>query len=401
MPESSNPKRTLRIAMFSESVLPVLNGVSISIDTLVQELRNRGHSVHLFAPNFIRHREKDPNTHRFRAIETPWAKGYPFAYPPFWRMLHTFRKYEFDVIHTHTPWIVGFVGMRWAESHEIPLVSTYHTLYDRYAHYLWMFPRRYIRFRIAKHTNFYYNSCEQVIAPTAAAHRWLERHGIRRPVHVIPTGIPRPQPIDRAEARANLGIPPDHQVLLYVGRLAKEKNLETLIQMVANIAPAHPRARLWMVGDGPYRDDMRALAARLGVGDRVKFVGAVPRNEVEQYYASADLFTFASVTETQGLVVQEAMQHGLPAVAISGGGASDSIEDGVNGLVTKNVQEEFNSAVAGLLSAPEELEKLAIGAHRKARESSIELMVDRILEVYELAIAGHQNEEVVGTRNLL
>jgi glycosyltransferase involved in cell wall biosynthesis len=198
-----------------------------------------------------------------------------------------------------------------------------------------------------------------------------------------------------------LGIPPEHQVLLYVGRLAKEKNLETLIQMVANIAPAHPRARLWMVGDGPYRDDMRALAARLGVGDRVKFVGAVPRNEVDQYYASADLFTFASVTETQGLVVQEAMQYGLPAVAISGGGASDSIEDGVNGLVCKNVQEEFSGAVARLLASPEELEKLAEGAHRKARESSIELMVDRILEVYELAIAGHQHEESVGTRNLL
>ena len=392
--------------MISESVLPVLNGVSISVDTLVQELRNRGHSVHIFAPNFIRHHEKDPNTHRFRAIETPWAKGYPFAYPPFWRMLLTFRKFEFDVIHTHTPWIVGFVGMRWAESHEIPLVSTYHTLYDRYAHYLWMFPRRYIRFRIAKHTNFYYNSCEQVIAPTAAAKRWLERHGIVRPVHVIPTGIPTPPKIDKAEARAALGIPPDLQVLLYVGRLAKEKNLETLIQMVTSVSPAHPRARLWLVGDGPYRDDLRALAAKLGVGDRVKFVGAVPRNEVDQYYASADLFTFASVTETQGLVVQEAMQYGLPAVAISGGGASDSIEDGVNGLVTKNVIEEFSSSVARLLASPQELKKLAEGAHQKASESSIELMVDRILEVYELAIAGHHREaevgeKAVGTRNLL
>ena len=383
--------------MFSESVLPVLNGVSISVDTLVQELRNRGHSVHIFAPNFIRHHEKDPNTHRFRAIETPWAKGYPFAYPPFWRMLLTFRKFEFDVIHTHTPWIVGFVGMRWAESHEIPLVSTYHTLYDRYAHYLWMFPRRYIRFRIAKHTNFYYNSCEQVIAPTPAAERWLQRHGMTRPVHVIPTGIPRPQIIEKEEARGALGIPAEHRLLHYVGRLAKEKNLETLIQMVARVSSDHPRARLWMVGDGPYRDDLRALASKLGVGDRVKFVGAVPRNEVDQYYASADLFTFASVTETQGLVVQEAMQYGLPAVAISGGGASDSIEEGVNGLVTKNTPEDFSAAVARLLASPEELEKLAKGAHQKANESSIELMVDRIIEVYELAIAGRKTEEAVGT----
>jgi 1,2-diacylglycerol 3-alpha-glucosyltransferase len=376
----------LRIAIFSDSVLPILNGVSISIDTLVQELRRRGHSVHIFAPNFIDHRETDPNTHRFRAIETPWSKGYPIAYPPFYRMLRTFRKYEFDVIHTHTPWVVGFVGMRWAESHDIPVVATYHTLYDRYAHYMSMFPRRYIRFRIAKHTNFYYNSVDQIITPTDASLRWLNRHGVTQPIHVIPTGTPRPQLLNRADARLELGIPTDQKILLYVGRLAKEKNLQTLLEMMALVSKADASVRLWLVGDGPYREECLRIAAKLRIGDRVKFVGFVPRAEVDKYYAAADLFTFASVTETQGLVVQEAMQYGLPAVAVTGGGASEAIVVGTNGLVTKNDPDHLAASVLEVLSDPSLLDSLAQGALRLGRENGIEAMCDRVLDVYHLAI---------------
>jgi 1,2-diacylglycerol 3-alpha-glucosyltransferase len=380
----------LRIAIFSDSILPILNGVSISIDTLVQELRHRGHSVHIFAPNFIKHRETDPNTHRFRAIETPWSKGYPIAYPPFYRMLRTFRKYEFDVIHTHTPWLVGFVGMRWAESHNIPVVSTYHTLYDRYAHYMSMLPRRYIRFRTAKHTNFYYNSVDQIITPTEASHRWLTRHGVTKPVHVIPTGTPRPHLISRAEARLELGIPADQKILLYVGRLAKEKNLENLLEMMSRVSKADSRLRLWLVGDGPYREECLRIAAKKRIGDRVKFAGFVPRAEVDKYYVAADLFTFASVTETQGLVVQEAMQYGLPAVAITGGGASEAITQGVNGMITKNDPELFADQILEVIQDDVLLAKLSDGALKLGRENGIEAMCDGIIEVYRLAIAGHQ-----------
>jgi 1,2-diacylglycerol 3-alpha-glucosyltransferase len=380
--------KPLRIAIFSDSVLPILNGVSISIESLVQELRHRGHSVHIFAPNFIDHRETDPNTHRFRAVETPWSKGYPIAYPPFYRMLRTFRRYEFDVIHTHTPWLVGFVGMRWAESHGIPLVSTYHTLYDRYAHYMSMFPRRYIRFRIAKHTNFYYNSVDQIITPTDASMRWLARHGVTKPIHVVPTGTPMPQLISRAEARLELGIPSNQRILLYVGRLAKEKNLETLLEMMAKVSKVDPNLRLWLVGDGPYREECLRTAARQQIGDRVKFVGFIPRAEVDKYYAAADLFTFASVTETQGLVVQEAMQYGLPAVAITGGGASEAIVSGTNGLIAKNDPEHFAEKVLEVLNDDSLYTRLAEGALKLGRDNSIEAMCDQIIEVYQLAIAG-------------
>lgn len=393
--------KPLRIAIFSDSALPVLNGVSISINSLVQELRNQGHFVHIFAPRFPGYQETDPNTVRFRAIETPWSKGHPIAYPPFWRKLRRFRQNEFDIVHTHTPWIVGFVGLRWAESHEIPIVSTYHTLYDRYAHYMSAFPRRYIRFRITKHTNFYYNSVDQVVTPSEVAKRWLLRHGVETPITVIPTGTPKPQMIPRAEARQQLEIPPDQRILLYVGRLAKEKNLETLLGMARIVTEQQPHTRLWLVGDGPYREECLSIAAKYRIGDKVRFVGSVPRHDVDKYYAAADIFTFASVTETQGLVLNEAMQYGIPAIAVDAGGAAEAIISGENGFATKNDETSLAESVLQVLSDDDLYGRLCAGAERIAKLNTPEAMCNHVVEVYKLAIDQGRTRNELTPRSLV
>lgn len=381
----------LKIAIFSDSALPILNGVSISIDYLVTELRNRGHSVHLFTARHPKANRSEPNTYRFRAIETPWTKDYPLAFPPFYRMLLKFRRHEFDVIHTHTPFTIGFVGMRWAESHGIPLVSTYHTLYDRYVHYIPYVPRRYLRFKLAKHTNFYYNQADHVITPSDAAMKWLRRHSVTTPATVIPTAALPRRFFDRSELRQSLGIPPEHKVLLYVGRLAKEKNMETLFRMASLAFSADPSLRLWLVGDGPYRAECVRMVREFGIGDRVKFVGFVPRDQVDQYYAASDLFVFSSITETQGLVVQEAMTYGLPAVAVTGGGASEGIEEGVNGFVVKNDAHTFAEQVLQVTSDETSLAMLSDGAVRASRMSGNDSMCDRVIEVYREVIRAHQS----------
>lgn len=380
----------LKIAIFSDSALPILNGVSISIDYLVTELRNRGHSVHLFTARHPKANRSEPNTYRFRAIETPWTKDYPLAFPPFYRMLLKFRRHEFDVIHTHTPFTIGFVGMRWAESHGIPLVSTYHTLYDRYVHYIPYVPRRYLRFKLAKHTNFYYNQADHVITPGDAAMKWLRRHSVTTPATVIPTAALPRRFFDRSELRQSLGIPPEHKVLLYVGRLAKEKNMETLFQMASLAFGEDSSLRLWLVGDGPYRAECVRMVREFGIGDRVKFVGFVPRDQVDQYYAASDLFVFSSITETQGLVVQEAMTYGLPAVAVTGGGASEGIEEGVNGYVVKNDAHTFAEQVLQVTSDETALAMLSDAALRASRMSGSDSMCDRVIEVYREVIRVHQ-----------
>ena len=363
-----------------------MNGVSISVDALVRELRDRGHSVHLYAPRIPGYRDEDPNTFRTRAIRSPWAPEYPLAIPPFYRLLRRFRQHEYDLVHTHTPFALGLTGLRWAESHELPIVSTYHTLYDRYAHYFAAFPRRYARFRIAKHTNFYYNAVDSVITPTEASYKWLRRHSVETPVTVIPTGSPRRAFIDRAETRGDLGLAPDLRLMLYVGRLAREKNLGVIFEMAARCFAVDPSLRLWLVGDGPYRAQCAAIARSLGIGDRVRFVGFVPRAEVDRYYAAADLFVFASITETQGLVVQEAMGYGLPAVAVLGGGASEGIDHGVNGLVVRNDADEFARGVLRVLADEALYASMSSAASRSVRGDGLDAMAEGVLEVYRGAI---------------
>lgn len=387
----------LRIAIFSDSALPILNGVSISINDLINELRNLGHSVHLFTADNPGYKDEHSNVFRFRAMELPIAKDYPLAIPPFYRALKHFRKNDFDIIHTHTPFTIGFVGLRWAESHELPLVSTYHTLYDRYVHYIPIFPRRYLRFRLARHTNFYYNSANQVITPSHIAEKWLRRHSVKTPITVIPTGIPLPRMIQRADARAKFNIPPEHKILLYVGRLAQEKNLDTLFETVAQVFAHDPSVRLWMVGDGPYRQSCASLLRKLGIGDRVRLVGAVPRAEVDEYYAAADLFVFTSISETQGLVVGEANSYGLPAVVADGGGASEGVIPGVNGYIERNDPGALADRILRTFSNEQELLVLSEGARRQSRLNTPQACAEKVVEVYRKALdskAGLTEEEI-------
>ncbi|MEJ5170302.1 MAG: glycosyltransferase [Fimbriimonadales bacterium] len=377
----------MRVAVFSDSALPILNGVSVSVDTLIQGLRERGCSVHLFATGYPGYRDPDPNTHRSLAIQTPWSKGYPLAVPPFLHLLRRFRSHGFDLIHTHTPFTMGMVGLRWAQSHELPIVTTYHTLYDRYAHYVPLLPRRYVRFKIAKHTNFYYNRVDRVIVPSEAAAKWLNRHAVTTPHRVIPTAIRPPAKIDRNEARTALRVPAGAKLLLYVGRIAREKNLDMLLRAARRVFDREAAAVLWLVGDGPYREACASLARELNIGDRVRFVGFVPRDEVDRYYAAADLFVFPSVTETQGLVVEEAMSHGLPSVVAAGGGASAGVMQGVNGFVCRNDPEEFAQAALQILTDERLLRRLGRNAAEVSRHSRSHGMVDSVLSVYQEAMA--------------
>ncbi|CAN5550169.1 hypothetical protein BH11ARM2_BH11ARM2_15900 [soil metagenome] len=250
-----------------------------------------------------------------------------------------------------------------------------------------------MRYRIAKHTNFYFNRVDRVITPSEASHRWLRRHSVETPVDVIPTASPRPPLLDRAETRRSLNIPPEAKVMLYVGRLAEEKNLETLLDAAALAFRADPALRLYLVGDGPHRPTLLAQVRRLGIGDRVRFAGFIPRDEVDRYYAASDLFFFASITETQGLAVQEAMLHGLPAVAVTGGGVTEAIEDGVNGYLVHNDPRELASAALDLLEDDEGHAAMSEAARRASRAYGIPEMAERVERTYRLAIESRRGKE--------
>jgi glycosyltransferase involved in cell wall biosynthesis len=342
--------------------------------------------VHIFTAAHFGYKDPDPNTYRFPAIETPWTKDYPLAIPPFYPKIHHFRRHKFDIVHTHTPFTMGFVGLRWAQSHGIPVVSTYHTLYDKYAHYIPFFPKRYVRYKIAKHTNFYYNEVQHIITPSLASKKWLLRHSVHTPITVIPTGILRGKPIERAEARAKLGVRPGQRIVLYVGRIAKEKNVGALLSAFKLAVTQQDDLHFWLVGDGPYREECVAIARDLGIGDLVRFVGFQPREDVDTYYAAADLFAFASMTETQGLVVGEAMMHGLPSVVVQGGGASELVVNGENGFLVKNYPEQIAAAMIETFSDDQLYQKMSHNARVTVRSETVEAMVEQIVELYRTTI---------------
>ncbi|HWP30841.1 MAG TPA: glycosyltransferase family 4 protein [Fimbriimonadales bacterium] len=373
----------MRIAIFSDSFSPIINGVSVSIEGLIEELRKIGHSVHVFTSSYPNYTEKDPNVIRFRSIVTRYAKSYPLAIPPFSPFKKEFLHFRFDIVHTHTPFTVGLIGKSWAKQSQIPLVSTYHTLYEEYAHYVPFVPKRVVKFVIARITNSYYNQCAHIIVPSEIAKENLLKHKVIKPISIIPTGNPAPRKIPREEARTEIGAKGDAKLLLYVGRLAPEKNLILLFRALKRILAERKDVQLWLVGDGPDMENCKRTVRQIGIGDYVVFTGAVPRSKVDNYYAAADVFVFPSTTETQGLVIGEALSYALPVVAVKGGGASVMLENGETGFAVDNESHEFANSVLMLLSNPALWGRISTNARKSSRRWTFRDMAESVLEVYE------------------
>jgi len=376
----------VKVAIFSESYLPYLNGVSVSIHILHEELTRRGHSVWIYAPRYPGYRDEVPVVRRLPSFRTPFEPDYPigwFLAPRLWR---EFRQQGFDVVHTHTPFFVGMAGASWARRAGIPLVSTYHTLYEEYLHYVPGFvPRGLVRRVLRWHLKRYYEQVALVITPSEIGAEVLRRYGVSRPITCIRNPVLPFPPYTKEQARAELGIPNDVWMLLYVGRMAPEKNVDVLLKAMPHILRGCPKARLWLVGPGPALESLRAQAEALQLADTVHFTGAVPRDRVSLYLLAADLFTFPSVTESQGLVLDEAQAAGLPCIVANGGGAPEAVDYGRTGLIVEPTPEAFVEAILRLTRHPEEREVLAQRAIVKREILSVPAVIDRVIAVYEQA----------------
>jgi glycosyltransferase involved in cell wall biosynthesis len=381
----------MRVAIFSECYEPVQNGVTTSVRTLVDELRARGHHVLITAPHYSAFKDSDPFVLRVPSIQTWLNADYPLAYPLFPRLRRKFRKVAPDVLHSHNPFFVGLLAARLARSENLPLVSTYHTLYNHYAHYLFFVPDPAVQSILRWWIPEYYNRCDQVIVPSHVAEESLLHYGVKTPITVIPTAVPLPPP-ERTSAEARLaarerwGIPPEAPLLLYVGRIAEEKNLELVIDSFLQVAPEFAEARLLVVGGGPHLEACQRRAAGAPDGERVLFAGPTPHDELVPIYAAADLFVFGSGTETQGLVIAEARAAGTPCVVVREGGASETVHSGEDGLVVDSSLEAFTSAVRTLLGNSDLRRRMGEACLRRAKEFTPEAMTERVLRVYAAAI---------------
>lgn len=386
------PKK-LRIGMFSESFSPVRNGVTVSLLTLTRELRALGHYVCIFAPAHSQQPQDETDVVRFPSFVSLFNKDYPLAYP-FWPRIvlsSQFASLQLDIVHTHTPFVLGLTGARLAINHHLPLVSTFHTLYWQYAHYMPLLPEGVTNTLLDLYLPWYYNRCTAIICPSRVTEKALRDIGVNRPITVIPTGIPLPpkerlSPSAQQQARERIGVAEGAPILLYVGRLAPEKNVLWLMEVFKRVAHQHPSAVLVFVGEGPLRSSLETAAAELGLQERVRFPGPIPRDALDSIYAAADVFCFPSPSETQGLVVGEARAAGLPCVVINAGGAPETVCDGEDGFVVPvEDADAFAQKVLSILSDKALARRMREAARRNACRYTPAQMARRVLDVYAMA----------------
>jgi 1,2-diacylglycerol 3-alpha-glucosyltransferase len=374
----------MRIAQFTESYAPVINGVAVAIDLLTEALSPR-HEVEVFAPAYPGHRDDRP-IHRFRSYRLPGHSDYPLAFPHSRSVYRKFRAGGFDVVHTHSPFALGQVGRRWARRHGLPIITTYHTLYVEYNHYARFAPRGAVKGVLRELSRRYCEACDAVVVPTEPIREVLREYGVRRPVHVIPTGLKLAAPLARdARVREEFGIPAEAPLVLYAGRLAREKNLDLLFESFGRIGQRRPDAWFLVAGSGPSEQEARRLAKRSEAGARVVFAGFLPPVRMPELYAAADLFAFTSTTDTQGLVLTEAKAAGLPVVSVNAYGPGVVVKDGVDGLLTRNDSGAFSAAVLQLLDSPELRLQMREAALREARRFSIEATCAAYETLYQSA----------------
>jgi glycosyltransferase involved in cell wall biosynthesis len=381
----------MRIGVFSEAVEPVQNGVSVSVRTLVEELRRMEHNVVVVAPHYPNYRDDSPHVLRVPSALTPFNPDYPVSYPWFPKLRRKFSRLQPDVLHSHNPFFLGLLARHIAKDSSIPHVSTYHTLLNHYAHYVVFLPEQATQTLLKWWLPEFYNKCRRVIAPSRVAKQSLLSYGVEAPIEIVPTAVPLPhpdslRPAATGSARETLGVPPAAPLLLYVGRLAKEKNIELLLDAFAKIGEEHRSAWLAICGGGPHMDDLMQQVAVHPFGDRIRLPGPIERTQLDSVYASADLFVFPSDTETQGLVIAEARAAGTPSVVVRGGGAGENVRDGIDGRIVSSDAHDFARAVSEILSDRELRKRMSDACRAAAPNYSPSAMAKAVENVYQLAI---------------
>lgn len=390
----------MHIAHFTNFYLPVVNGVVRSVESFREALTRLGHNVFVFAQSNGDYEDEAPFIFRYPSLTLPIQVEVPAVIPvsPFVEQL--LPSLKLDVIHTHHPVLLGQAAATKARDMSLPLVFTFHTQYREYTHY---FPlpqeaiQEFLKGAVQNWLRDFIRKCQHIVIPSESMKEILKRdYRLQDKYTVIPTGIDLEpyQSADGNELRAREGWE-DDKVMISTGRLAPEKNWKILLQAAAKVYRDHPDLRVVLIGEGPEKEALRDLAAELGLVDRVTFTGELRFDEVVTYLKAADLFGFASVTETQGLVTMEAMAAGLPVVAVDASGTRDIVDNGEQGFLVPNDADALAASMKQLVDSPEKMRRFSIQAMEKAKTLDAKKMAGKLIDVYEQAIQDKNDEQYV------
>lgn len=386
----------MNILMMTNTYKPFIGGVERSVETFTGAYRKHGHRVLIVAPQY-RDASEERDVIRVPAIQNFNQTDFSVQLPIPGILSEQLKEFQPDIVHSHHPYLIGDSAMRVAAKYEVPLIFTFHTLYERYTHYVPGDSPALKRFVIALSTG-YANLCDYVFAPSQGIADLLRQRGVETPIEVIPTGISveRFTHGDRAGFRSGLELPRDAFVVGFVSRIAPEKNIEFLSEAVALFLREEKNAYFLIVGKGPLENEIRDFFRQKGLVDRFRFLGILHGKELVNAYHSMDVFVFASQTETQGLVVTEAMASGAPVVAIDATGVREVVRDYVNGrLLPFENKEEFASALQWIIRlSPEERRDLKTAARETASNFSIDRCAEHALAMYGTVIGkGYVNRD--------
>jgi glycosyltransferase involved in cell wall biosynthesis len=381
MSTSPSPPRVL---MLSDVYFPRVNGVSTSIQTFRRDLAELGCESWLIAPAYPAVRDDEPGIHRVRSRFLPFDPEDRLMVTAELERACRALEGQFDLIHIQTPFLAHRVGTRLARRIGVPTVETYHTYFEHYFHHYLPFLPEGLLARLARGiSRKQCNAVDSLIAPSPQMAEALLHYGIETPIEVIPTGL------DLDRFRADFDIEPERPVMLTVGRVAFEKNLDFLIDVLAIVQQAQPAVLLLIAGEGPALASLERRALKLGLSDNVRFVGYLDRGSgLLDCYRSADVFVFASRTETQGLVLLESMALGTPVVSTAVMGTKTVLEGARGAIVVEEDRDAFAAAVVSLLADRAYRARLAAeGPRYIAANWSGPEMAARMCRLYERLIA--------------
>ncbi|WP_197443924.1 glycosyltransferase [Maioricimonas rarisocia] len=383
--------------MLTNVYTPLVGGVTRSIQTFSQGLRERGHRVLIVAP--LAKGQPDPDDEvdviRYPAIPEFYLHKYSLPLPIPGFLMTQLADFHPDVIHSHHPFLLGQSAQRGAALWNVPLVYTHHTLYEKYIGEETEYQKR-LATVVSELISAYLMVCDGVIAPS---HSMAERLAgqVHCPLEVIPTGVSLEKygSGDGAAVRRRHGIPPGAFVVGHLGRLSPEKNCPFLAEAVFTFLQRHPQARFLLVGDGESREVFEEAAERFGCSDRLHLTGLLEGQDVADAYRAMNVFAFASHSETQGMVLAEAMAAGLPVVGVDASGVRDIVKDGQNGrLLPCDNAETFAAALSGIAECDQQGRKRLIDqALETAAGFATERSVDQVEQLYETVVAARTGGE--------
>jgi 1,2-diacylglycerol 3-alpha-glucosyltransferase len=391
--------KSLKILFISDVYFPRVNGVSTSIKTFIDQMQTMGHTVHLIAPDY-----------GVKTTDEAWIKRIParkiyfdpedqlMKFGQAIKRLPELMAEQYDVIHVNTPFIAHYLGIKLGKKLNVPVIETYHTFFEDYLHhYLPWLPQNIARglARIISRTQC--NAVDAIVSPSQPMLDVLRAYGVKTAGKVIPTGLQESSfELVDLDFRAKFNIASDRPMLLYVGRVAYEKNIEFLLCVVQALQEQLPDLLLVVTGEGPAEHSLKQLSKSLNIQHNVMFIGYLDRNtELNACYRSADVFVFASTSETQGLVILEAMAQGTPVVAVAELGTKSILVEGRGARIAKEDTMDFAEKVQEVLNDHRQrlvLEKSALEYVRK--EWTAKRQAERMLDFYYEVIVNFQMTHV-------